>query len=123
MQSTTDKLPTGRSYPLKPSKLASAVDDAALELPFELTRWDKFDAVLQARFYPAGEWPGKDGEFFWVSCKAVPSDQASAVRGILERDAIPQLVEWAKGIEALDERSPVRREKQSFTYPYPSLDG
>ena len=122
MQSTTERLPRGRSYPLKPSKLASAVDDAALRLPVELTRWDKFDAALQARFYPEGEWPGKGGEFFWISCKAVPSDQASALRDLLEQDAIPQIVQWAKGIEALDARSPVRREKQMFTYPYPPLD-
>ena len=121
MKSTTEKLPRGRSYPLKPSKLASAVDEA-LSLPVELTRWDKFDAVLKAQFFPAGEWPGKDGEFFWVSCKAVPSEQAPEVRHILERDAIPQFVEWAKAIEAQDARSPIRREKQTFTFSYPPLD-
>ena len=89
----------------------------------ELTRWDKFDAALEAQFFPAGEWPGKAGEFFWISCKAVASEQASALRDILERDAIPQLIEWAKSIEAQDSRSPIRREKQRFTFSYPSLDG
>ncbi len=92
-----------------------------MRLPVELTRWDRFDAALQARFYPEGEWPGKEGECFWVSCKAVPSEQVSALRDVLERDAIPQLVEWAKGIEALDGCSPFRREKQAFTYQYPLL--
>jgi len=33
-------------------------------------------------------------------------------------EAIPKLIEWAKSIEAQDARSPVRREKQSFTFSY-----
>lgn len=120
MESTTERLAKGRSYPLKPSRLASALD-AALTLPVELTRWDRYDAALKAGFYPEGGWPGKDGEFFWISCKAVSSSEASAMREVLERDAIPRLVEWAKDIEARDACSPVRREKQTFSYPYPLL--
>ena len=122
MQSRKEKLPRGRSYPLKPSRLASAVEDAGLASPVELTRWDEFDSAFQARFYPDGSWAGIDGEYFWVSCKAVSSDKAEALRVILEREAIPRFVKWAKGIEALDIRSPIRREKQTFTYPYPPLD-
>ncbi|HEX8666979.1 MAG TPA: hypothetical protein VF727_01235 [Allosphingosinicella sp.] len=119
MESRTDKLPKGRSYPLKPSALSSAVDAAKLTLPVELTRWDKFGPCFTARFYPDGAWPGKNDEFFWVSCKAVSSDQAAAVRAVIEREAIPQFIEWARSIEALDARSPVRREKQIFCYAYP----
>lgn len=123
MDSRTEKLPKGRSYPLKPSALRTAIDAAGLTLPVELTRWDQFDPALIARFYPDGAWRGKDGEFFWVSCKAVRSDHAAALRAVIECEAVPQLVEWARRIEALDARSPVRREKQTFSYPYPRLEG
>lgn len=122
MESTTEKLPKGRSYPLKPSKLASAVEEARLALPVELTRWDRYDAALKADFYPDGEWPGKEGEFFWVRCRAVPADNASALRSVLESQAIPRFVEWAKSIEALHACSPIRREKQTFSFAYPRLD-
>ncbi len=51
----------------------------------------------------------------WVSCKAVPSSEVPAIRTAVESDGVARLVEWAKGIETLDARSPVRREQQTFT--------
>jgi uncharacterized protein YccT (UPF0319 family) len=36
-----------------------------------------------------------------------------------EAAAIPRFIEWAKGIEALDYHSPVRREHQHFKWAYP----
>ena len=121
METRTEKLPKGRSYPLKPSALSSAIDRARLTLPVRLTRWDRFDPAFEAHFYPDGTWPGTDGEFFWVSCKAVSSDQAAALRTLVEREAIPQFVDWARSIEGLDPRSPVRRQQQTFSYPYSEL--
>lgn len=112
-QSRTERLPKGRSYPLKPSVLFAAVEAAGLSLPVELTRWDKFDCALEADFYPDrlfGE------EKFWVRCRAVPSALAAEVRATVEARALPQFIEWAKGIEALDPRSPLRRERQTFAY-------
>lgn len=116
MKSRGDKLPRGRSYPLKPSELERQVSDAGLQLPVEFTRWDRFDNVFQASFQPEGTWPGKDGEFFWVYCRAVPSVHARDANAKLLSEGIPKFLEWAKGIEKLDERSPIRREKQTFRF-------
>jgi hypothetical protein len=121
MQSSTEKLPKGRTYPLKPMLLASALQDAGIAIRVTLTRWDKFDESLQARFSPDAWLPGQAGELIWVSCKAVSSNQAPAIRAAVESEGVARLIEWAKSIEALDARSPVRREQQTFTYPYPVL--
>lgn len=118
MKSRGEKLPRGRSYPLKPSELEREVIASGLRLPVEFTRWDRYDSVLQASFYPEGTWPGKDGEFFWVYCRAVPSAHARQVNAKLLSDGIPRLLEWAAEIEKLDARSPIRREKQTFRYLY-----
>lgn len=122
MQSQTEKLPKERSYPLKPSMLAAALEDAGIAIRVTLTRWDKFDVTLQARFYPDAWWSGEGGEMIWVSCKAVSSNDVSVIRAAVESEGVARLVEWAKGIEALDARSPIRREQQVFTYPYPALE-
>jgi hypothetical protein len=119
MKSQADRLPKGRSYPLKPTMLAGAIDAAGLNLPLKLTRWDRFESGLTARFYPDGAWAGEDGEMIWVCCRAVPSDHASAIRAAILGVGIPRLIDWAKAIEALDVRSTVRREQQAFVYPYP----
>jgi hypothetical protein len=112
-KSRTERLPKGLSYPLKPSILSAAVAAAGLSLPVEFTRWDEFECALKADFHPArlfGE------EKFWVRCRAVPSAVAADVRAIVEARAVPRFIEWAKEIEALDLRSPIRRERQTFTY-------
>ncbi|WP_156358181.1 hypothetical protein [Sphingobium sp. Leaf26] len=120
MLSSKDKLPKGRSYPLKPSELERAISHHDLRLPVEFTRWDKFDDVLQASFYPDGSWPGHDGDFIWVYCKAVPSEIRTAISSKMLTEAIPQLMAWAKNIESLDAKSTIRREKQSYRF---SFDG
>ncbi|WP_147276242.1 hypothetical protein [Sphingomonas aracearum] len=102
--------------------MADAIGAAGLALPVTVTRWDKFDPTLKAQFYPDGSWAGEEGELIWVSSKAVPSKEASFIRAAIESEGIPQFIEWAKAIETLDARSPVRREKQTFTYRYPVLE-
>lgn len=116
-QSHGDKLPKGRTYPLKPSELEREIAASGLTLPVEFTRWDKFDSVFQASFYPVGTWLGKDGQFFWVYCRAVPSIHARAAHTKILSEAIPKFIDWAKHIEALDDQSPIKREKQTFRYP------
>lgn len=117
MESQKDKLPKGRSYPLKPSELERAVLESGLQLRVEFTRWDKFEPVLQANYYPDGSWSGRSGDFIWIYCKAVESASANAINARLLSEALPRLLKWAKHIEGLDARSPVRREKQSFSFP------
>lgn len=118
MRSWQKKPPKGRSYPVRPSVLEAAIADAGIMLPVELARIDSSEeAALTAGYSPPGSFP--KGELFQLTCPSVPSERATAVRVALEAEAIPQFVEWAKGIEALDHHSPVRREHQLFRWAYP----
>jgi hypothetical protein len=118
MRSWQKKLPKGRSYPLKPSFLEAAIANAGITLPVELARIDSSkDAAFTAGYSPPGSFP--KGELFELTCQSVPSEHATEIRAALEAEAIPQFVEWAKSIEALDYRSPVRREHQFFKWVFP----
>jgi hypothetical protein len=117
MESRKVKLPKGRSYPLKLSSLERAIADARLELPVRLTRWDKREETFEATFYPEGSLP--EELCFWVSCGAAPSERLAEIRGPLETDGIPKFIRWAKEIEALDLKSPRRREHQRFKWDFP----
>jgi hypothetical protein len=117
--SRTEKLPKGRSYPVKPSDLAEAVRRAGITIPIELVRWDLFEYALVGKFNPPGWIPSQNGESIWLRCRSVPAERAAEARTVVAGQAIPQFIEWARGIEALDVRSPIRRESQTFSF---SLD-
>jgi hypothetical protein len=118
MRSWQKRAAKGRSYPVRPSVLEAAVTDAGITLPVELARIDSSkEAAFTASYSPPGSFP--KGELFVLTCGSVPSERALEVRSALEAEAIPQFVEWAKGIEALDYHSPVRREHQFFKWAYP----
>lgn len=118
MDSRKDKLPDGRSYPLRPSLLEAAIAEARLQLPVKLTRWDyKRKQTLEATFSPE---PGLATDVgFWVVCGAVPSDQVAVIRECLENEGIPQFIQWAREMEELDERSPRRSKPQHFLWKFP----
>jgi hypothetical protein len=118
MESRKEQLPKGRSYPLKPSLLERAIADARLKLPVRLTRWDyKKNETFEAHFFPQGSWP--EEICFWVSCGAAPSNRAAEIRSLLEAECIPKFIRWAKEIEALDLKSPRRREHHHFEWSFP----
>jgi hypothetical protein len=118
MRSWQKEPPKGRSYPVRPSVLEAAIADAGISLPVELARIDSSnEAAFMASYAPPGSFP--KGELFQLACRSVPSERAKEVRAAFEAEAIPQFVEWAKGIEALDYHSPVRREHQHFKWVYP----
>ena len=118
METRKDKLPKGRSYPLKPSALDAAIATAGLVMPVRLTRWDyKQKESFEAIFYPEGSF--RDELSFWVSCGAAPSNRSAEIRGLLEADCIPKFIRWAKEIEALDLKSPRRLERHRFEWPFP----
>lgn len=119
MRSWTKKLPKGRSYPLKPSVLEAALNQAGLTLPVELARIDSGEGeAFFATYAPSGSFP--KGEIFEITCRSVPSQRVVDVRSALEAEAIPKFVAWAKQIESLDAHSPIRREHQHFKWAYPN---
>ena len=112
-------MPKGRSYPLKPSVLEAAIDEARITFPVELARIDSSkEAAFRASYAPPGSFP--KGEHLELSCQSVPSECAVEIRAALETEAVPQFVEWAKHIESLDAHSPARREHQHFIWAYPN---
>ena len=118
MRSWQKKPPKGRSYPVRPSVLEAAIAEAGITLPVELARIDTSkEAAFSASYAPSDSFPM--GEVFLLTCRSVPSERALDVRSALEAEAIPQFVEWAKRIEALDFHSPIRRERQHFKWAYP----
>lgn len=116
MDSRAAKLPRGRSYPLKPSLLAAAVEAAGLSSRVKLMQWDRYDHAFEAVFHPDGSFPGQEGDMFRVRCRAVPSANAARARQVVEAEAIPRFILWALGIERLDEFSTVRREWPKFHF-------
>ena len=119
MDARKEKLPRGRGYPLKPSSLEEAIGAARLQLPVRLTRWDyKRQETFEATFYPEGSWP--EELYFWVSCGAAPSERVAEIRKVLESECIPKFIRWAQEIEALDAKSPRRREQQRFKWDFPT---
>jgi hypothetical protein len=103
---------------VRPSVLEAAIADAGIALPVELARIDSSkEAALTGSYSPPGTFP--KGELFELTCQSVPLERVAEVRSELESEAIPQFVEWAKHIEALDHHSPVRREHQHFKWAYP----
>ena len=110
----------GRSYPLRPSVLEAAIADAGIVTPVELARTGSSNQpAFRAIYSPPGSFP--KGELFALTCRSVPSECAKDVRTALEAEAIPQFIEWAKRIAALDANSPVRREHQHFVWAYPNV--
>ena len=120
MESRTEKLPKGRSYPLKPSALAAAIARASLDLPVRLTRWDyKKNETFEATFYPKGSSPRDHEAGFWVACGAVPSDQVAEIRALVEADCLPKFIEWARAIQELDGKSPLWWQNRHFSWNFP----
>ena len=118
MRSWQKKPPKGRSYPVRPSVLEAAIAHAGITLPVELARIGiSREAVFSASYAPPGSFP--HGELIELTCRSVPSERALEVRSALEAEAIPQFVEWARRIEALDYHSPIRREHQHFKWAFP----
>ena len=113
MHSETGKLPKGQSYPLRPSKLAAALAGAGIAIDVHLVRspGDLFDA----QFWPPN--PNIPYERLYVRAGSVPAKVGAAARRQAETTMIPALVKWVAGILALDENSPIRREKQRMELP------
>jgi hypothetical protein len=112
MKSETAKLPKGQSYPLKPSKLEEALTSAKLSIDVHLTRTPgKF---FRVHFWPPS--PEVPHERIYIQAGSVPSYKASEARDEVERKSLPALITWISDILALDEKSPVRRERQEMKF-------
>ncbi|WP_293697771.1 MULTISPECIES: hypothetical protein [unclassified Sphingopyxis] len=108
MKSETGKLPKGHSYPLKPSFLDEALTSAGIVIETHLTR--NAGNLFDAHFWPANQ--NVPYERLYVRAGSVPIEEAANARHRVENHAVPMLVKWVGDILAMDQESPVRREKQ-----------
>jgi hypothetical protein len=121
----------GLSFPLRASKLETAIVKAAIKTPVTLYQrsetWWTTGVLFRGDFYPPGRHnvysPGvfedNEAELVRVTCRSVPSHERSAAVGFLEETVLPAFIKWLATIEALPEYSTVRREKQSFAVEWP----
>jgi hypothetical protein len=114
MNSETEKLPKGQSYPLKPSVLATALTEAGIDIDTHLIRSP--GDVFNAYFWPPHNLPY---ERLYIRIGSVTSDHAHEARSKMEEIVVPRLVQWIAGILAADVKSPTRREKQSLSLKLP----
>ena len=113
-----DKLPSGWSYALKPSRLESAIAAGQVQSQISLYQWYKIWAVgapaFSATFHPSGSHlGGENGRFSITSC-AIPSDQRKIAEDFAEHVFLPELITWIVGIEALPQNSTKKWNKQDF---------
>lgn len=108
MKSETQKLPKGQSYPLKPSFLVAALENAGISIDAHLIRapGDLFDA----HFWPPNE--NVPHERLYLRAGTVSAERAADARQHVEEIMVPRLVGWVAEILSTDVRSPVRREQQ-----------
>jgi hypothetical protein len=116
VESETEKLPKGQSYPLKPSVLADALARAGIEIDTHLIR-SSSQRLFDAYFWPTnGNVPY---ERLYIRVGSVPSDKAAIARRWAEDAVVPRLVRWIAAILAMDPKSPIRREEQSIHLSLP----
>jgi len=108
MKSETAKLPSGQSYPLRPSKLKEALTTAGVSLDVHLSRSP--GVLFDAHFWPPT--PEVPYERLYVRAGSVTSEQVADARRKIEERVLPTLVRWIARILSENPKSPMRREKQ-----------
>lgn len=112
MDSEKEALPKGMSYPLKPSFLAQALDEAGINLDAHLRR------SLSAPYFRASFWPPNPNvsyERLYMTLGAVPSEHVHEICQRMESQIVPEMIRWIQGIISLPPNSPIRRETQEFS--------
>lgn len=110
MKSETAKLPTGQSYPLKPSVLKAALTTAGIGIDTYLVRSP--GKIFDAYFWPPNQ--NVPHERLLIRIGSVPAEKAQDARDRMKCEALPKLAKWIGDILAHDPKSPIRREQQRF---------
>ena len=119
MEIRKSPLRPGLSYPLKPTALIGAVNDAGLTTPIALHQrtetWWTEGVLFRADFYPPSGSRSEKGNVLHVTCRSVPSHERRAAQQFLEGSVIPEFVAWLAHFEKLPDEATIKREKPSFT--------
>ena len=106
-----DKLPRGLSYPVMTGMIATTLDEAGITLDCTVIYSSSLSGFT-AHFWPAN--PNVGFERLYLQVGAVSSDDVAEIRRRMIEFVLQAFVTWVRGLLALPEASPVRREKQEF---------
>ncbi|WP_368566318.1 hypothetical protein [Pseudoxanthomonas sp. UTMC 1351] len=106
-----DKIPKGTSFILRSSALLEALTTAGISVETSLQHLNS-KIFFDAFFWPPR--PNVQHDRFCVRAGSVPASQARPAREFMESIVLPEFIQWAQGILALPQDSPVRRSEQVF---------
>jgi hypothetical protein len=109
--SSTEKIPKGYGYILKPSSLVSALIAAEVNIEVNLTR-SHSRKLFDAHFWIPN--PNVPHERLYIVAGTAKASDLPEIRSKVMNEAIPELVQWISGILELDTKSPIRRQSQSI---------
>jgi hypothetical protein len=112
-----DKLPKGRSFPVKSSVLRAALQDFLQQVDV-IIYFSRTSHNFHAIFSPPGEI--KKIETLQVFVGVVPSASAALARESADVSIIPEFTEWITRLLAEPSNSTIRRNHQSFSREYAS---
>ncbi len=100
------KLAKGLSYVLKTSQLAKALLDVGIDCHVDLVYWapQSGGSILEGHYWLPNE--NVPYPRVYVRAGAVPSASRAAASEALVDSALPEFVNWLKGILALPDESP-----------------
>jgi hypothetical protein len=100
------KLARGRSYVLKTSELAEALNGAGIDCHVDLVYWspNAGGSILEGHYWPPNE--NVPYPRVYVRAGAVPSELRPAAAEALRVAALPRFIQWLQGILALPDASP-----------------
>jgi hypothetical protein len=118
LETIRDKLPKGRSFPLKTSTLASALQGAAIRIDWQLFLhsgkfWDD-RPLFYGSVHFAGSVVSKENDVLWIGCRSVQSHLCQAARAALEKEIVPEFVRWIVDWEALPSNATFREGRRNF---------
>jgi len=112
------KLPKGLSYVLKTSQLEKALSEARIDCHVDLVYWlpQSGGSILEGNYWLANE--NVPHPRLYVRAGTVPSGLRAAASEALTESALPQFIDWLRGIIALPDKSPRLHETLYFNAAY-----
>jgi hypothetical protein len=112
MKVKKDKLPKGRSYPVRTGMIAAALEASGIPLDCSLNYLSSGRTGFTAYFWPQNQ--NCSYERLYVTICTVSNERAAEVRQRMSETVLPTFTRWIGNILTLPTDSPVRREQQVF---------
>ncbi|GMT49606.1 MAG: hypothetical protein IEMM0008_1145 [bacterium] len=111
MNISKDKIPKGMSYPLKTSMLEKVLTESNISIHVDLLY------VLRSHFFEAFYWfPNENIPYdrLYIRIGAVESRFRKKAQEKMEKEVLPQFIEWANPFMVLPVSSPIQLKRPYF---------